>query len=156
MSSSSRSFWSILTAALVLLVSTQSAVADDHLVPTRELQQRLQTTAEQRVRNTADIERVLSHPIAAAELAKHNIDAKQVHQAVATLNDAELARLADRARVAEKDVQGGLIVGLLALIGLIVVIIVVVSVVAEAAPPSPRDSGVESWSAVPQVAPVNG
>ena len=52
--------------------------------------------------------------------------------AVATLNDEELARLADRARASEKDVEAGIIVGILALIGLIVVIIIVVSVVAEA------------------------
>jgi len=45
------------------------------------------------------------------------------------LNDEELSRLADRARAVEQDVQGGLIVGLLALIGLIVVILVVVIVV---------------------------
>jgi hypothetical protein len=46
------------------------------------------------------------------------------------LSDDELARLADRARASEKDVQGGLIVGILALIGLIVVIIIVVAIVA--------------------------
>ena len=55
--------------------------------------------------------------------------------AVATLSDDELARLSDRTRASEKDVEGGLIVGILALIGLIVVIIVVVSIVAEAEAP---------------------
>jgi hypothetical protein len=53
-----------------------------------------------------------------------------MRQAVATLNDSELARLSDRARASEKDVQGGLIVGILALIGLIVVIIIGVAVFA--------------------------
>lgn len=156
MSSSIRRSWSVLTAMLVLLVSTQTAVADDHVVSIQELQQRLQKTAEQRVRNVADIERVLAYPAATAELAKYNINGRQVHEAVATLNDAELARLADRARAAEKDVEGGLIFGLLALIGLIVVILVVISVVSDATPPSPRDCGVESWPPAPQVAPVNG
>jgi hypothetical protein len=60
--------------------------------------------------------------------------------AVATLSDAELARLSDRARSSEKDVEGGLIVGILALIGLIVVIIIVVSLVAKADLPAPATS----------------
>jgi len=50
-----------------------------------------------------------------------------VKRAISQLSDQELARLADQARASEKDVQGGLIVGLLALIGLIVVIIIVVA-----------------------------
>ena len=149
-------FWSVFTALVMLLVSVQMAVADDHVVPIRELQQQLQKTAEQRVKNAADIERVLSYPAAKAELAKYNIATSQVRQAVATLSDAELARLADRARESEKDIQGGLIVGLLALIGLIVVIIIVVSIVAEAMPPSPAHGGVEGWAPAPEVAPVNG
>jgi hypothetical protein len=155
-SSSSRRFLSVITAMLVLFMSQQAAIAGDHVVPIRELQQRLQTTAEQRVRNIADIVRVLSYPAATAELAKHNINAAQVHQAVATLSEAELARLAKQARDVEKDVQGGLIVGLLALIGLVVVILIVVSIVSEAMPPSPGNGGIKGWATVPQVAPING
>ena len=45
-------------------------------------------------------------------------------------------RLADRARASEKDVEGGLIVGILALIGLVVVIIIVASLVAQAELPA--------------------
>ena len=108
----------------------------------------------------ADIERVLSYPAAAQELAKYNVRPEQVHQAVATLTDTELARLADRARTSEADVEGGLIVGILALIGLIVVIIVVVALVAEARPPasdaSPRHGGVEDLASIAQVASVYG
>jgi hypothetical protein len=45
------------------------------------------------------------------------------------LDDAELSRLAARARAVEQDVEGGIIVGLLALIGLVVVVIVVLTVI---------------------------
>lgn len=127
---------SVVTAMLFLVVTTQAAVADDHVVSLNELQNQLRTSAGQRATNTADIERVLSLPAAAKELSKYNINSGQIHQAVATLSDTELARLADRARTAEKDVEGGLIVGILALIGLIVVIIIVVTLVTEARPPA--------------------
>jgi hypothetical protein len=150
---------------VVLTVSVRSSMAapDNHVVPLRELERKLRSSAEQRAANMADIERVLSYPAAAKELAKYNVAPDQVHQAVATLNDTELARLADRARASEKDVEGGLIVGILALIGLIVVILIVVAIVSEAAPPSPADThassrnhGVEGWAAVPQISPIHG
>ncbi len=73
---------------------------------------------------------MLAYPAAAQALEKSNVNQDQMRRAVATLSDDELARLADRARASEKDVQGGLIVGILALIGLIVVIIIVVALVA--------------------------
>jgi hypothetical protein len=147
-----------------MLISVQSAIAEDHVVSLRDLNRQLRLTAEQRARNTADIERVLSYPVAVQELTKYNVTANQVHQAVATLTDSELARLADRARASEKDVQGGLIVGILALIGLIVVILIVVSVVAEAIRPGARTDtyastgnyGVNGWAPVPQIASVHG
>ena len=62
-------------------------------------------------------------------LAKAHLSTAQVKTAIASLDDQELSRLAQQARAAEQDVQGGLIVGFLALIGLIVVIIVVLAVV---------------------------
>lgn len=106
------------------------ACAQEHVVPLNELQNKAAESGEARSRNMQDIERILAYPAAADALAKANVKPDQVHKAVATLDNAELARLADRARASEKDVQGGLIVGILALIGLIVVIIVVVTVVA--------------------------
>jgi hypothetical protein len=103
--------------------------ADDHVMPLSELHRQARAAGEQRARNIEDIERVLSYPAASEALQKADVNPAQMQKAVATLDDAELARLADRARASEKDVQGGLIVGILALIGLIVVIIIVVSLV---------------------------
>jgi ABC-type transporter Mla subunit MlaD len=150
----------------VLLVCTHSAVAgDDHIVPLTDLQQQLRTAAQQRAADQTDLARVLALPAAKAEFAKYDINPTQVQTAIATLSDAELARLASRARSAEKDVEGGLIVGLLALIGLIVVVIIIVSVVTQAVPPSSPSGdvyasadhgGVKRGTPVPQVAPVHG
>jgi hypothetical protein len=130
---------SVTMAFVVFTVfSMPQASAQEHIVPLKELQGQVQSAAKDRAKNLEDIQRVLSYPAAAAALKKSNVSLEQMRVAVATLSDDELARLSDRARASEKDVEGGLIVGLLALIGLIVVIIVVVSVVAEAESPEPE------------------
>lgn len=118
------------SAALALMLSAGSVYAEEHVVPLSQLHQQAQTAAEQRQKNMQDIERVLSYPAAQEALAKDNVNQQQVKQAVATLDDQELARLANQARASENDVKGGLIVGILALIGLIVVIIILVAVFA--------------------------
>jgi hypothetical protein len=115
--------------AFTFLSMQNVAVAQEHVLPLSELQGQVRTAASARTKNIADITRVLSLPAAQEALQKSNVNQEQVKLAVAFLSDQELARFADQARGAEQDVQGGLIVGLLALIGLIVVIIIVVSIV---------------------------
>jgi hypothetical protein len=126
--------WSIVLAFTVFTftVLPQNAAAQDHVVPLPELQGNLSSAAEARAKNIADIERVLSYPAPAEALKKYTVNEEQMRRAVASLSDEELVRLADRARASEKDVQGGIIVGILALIGLIVVIIIVLAIVADA------------------------
>ena len=102
---------------------------ETHVVNLSELQQDLRSSQETRVNNLADIERVLSLPEAQDALSKAHLTTERITTAIAELNDAELAQLADRAREAEQDVEGGFIVGLLALIGLVVVVLIVLSVV---------------------------
>jgi phosphopentomutase len=123
--------WAVFTAYAVFLVTAfpERVAAQQHLVPLDELHQRLRQSGESRARDTADIGRVLSLPAARDAMRKANVDPARVQVALSVLSDQELSRLADRARAAEQDVQGGLIVGLLALIGLIVVILIVVSAV---------------------------
>jgi hypothetical protein len=120
---------SVVPVAVCLTVWPGSAWAQDHVVPLEELHEKARATSQERAKNIADIERVLSYPAAAQALQKANVNPEQMRTAVATLSDDELARLSDRARASEKDVQGGLIVGILALIGLIVVILIVIAVV---------------------------
>jgi hypothetical protein len=118
-------------AMLLLCIAPQPAAAQQPLVPLSELQRDVRSAADARTADLADIGRVLSLPAAQKALRSAKVSPEQVSRAIGTLDDNELSRLADRARAAEKDVEGGLIVGLLALIGLIVVIIIVVSVVSD-------------------------
>jgi hypothetical protein len=105
------------------------ASAETHVVDVSELQQDLYHSHKERAQDLADIGRVLSLPAAQDALAKSHLDMPRVESAIASLSDAELSRLAARARAVEQDVQGGIIVGLLALIGLVVVVIVVLTVI---------------------------
>ena len=122
----------IITALTVFSYTTipqPAAAAEHHVVSLSELQKDVSSSREVRAKNLSDIQRVLSLPAAQDALAKARLSTATATAAIATLTDKELSRLAERARVAEKEVEGGLIVGLLALIGLVVVIIVVVSLV---------------------------
>jgi hypothetical protein len=127
-----------MTLVAFTVFSMPRAAAHEHIVPLTELQGQVRRAANDRTKNIEDIQRVLSYPAAAAALKKSSVSPNQMRAAVATLSDDELARLSDRARASEKDVEGGLIVGILALIGLIVVIVIVVSLVSKADLPSPE------------------
>lgn len=118
-----------LTVFSYVMMPRPAAAAQAHIVNLSELENELSVAQQERAGNLADIERVLSLPAAQDALAKSRLSTDRVMTAVAELDSAELSRLADQARVAEKDVEGGLIVGLLALIGLVVVIVVVLSVI---------------------------
>lgn len=119
----------VLTAVAVLTLTAPLAAAEDHIVPLNALQARLRQESRGRAEDLAAIDRILALPAAGEALHKAGFDASQAHAAVSLLDDHELSRLALQARQVDHDVQGGLIVGVLALIGLIVVIIIVVSVV---------------------------
>jgi tRNA C32,U32 (ribose-2'-O)-methylase TrmJ len=121
-----------LTTALAVFsytVMPQNAMAaDTHIVPLAELQQKAHASQTARAQNLSDLNRVLSLPQAQEALSKANVNPNHVRVAISSLNDQELDKLAQKARAAEQDVQGGFIVGLLALIGLVVVILIVVAV----------------------------
>jgi hypothetical protein len=116
-------------AVYSMFLTPPPASAQSHVVSLSELHQQLASKTEARAKNLADIQRVLSSPPAQIALQKANVNPGDIQKAVAQLTDEELSRVADRARLAEKDVEGGFIVGLLALIGLVVVILVVLAVI---------------------------
>lgn len=120
----------ILTAFVMSILSIPGAAqANAHVVSPSELHHELQEKAGQRQANLDGINRLLSAEATQKALAKVGLEASQVESAVAQLNDEELSRLAERARAAEEDLEGGIIITLLALIGLIVVIVFVVRAV---------------------------
>lgn len=124
----------VTALAICHALAPARAFADDHVVPLSELSQQARDAAATRAGNMADLQRVLSLPAAQDALRKARVDTGQMNRAIAQLSDDELSQLATKARSAEQEVQGGLIVGLLALIGLIVVIIIVVSLVSWTGP----------------------
>jgi hypothetical protein len=119
-----------LTTTWAMFIAPTVASAQDHVVPLAEVERAVRSKAETRAQSIADIDRVMSLPVATKELQRVNVSQSQIHAAVSTLSDEELARLAQQARSSEQEVQGGFIVGILALIGLIVVIVIVLAVVA--------------------------
>jgi len=119
----------LLTLMAYTSMPRRAEAAEPHVVTLSDMQRTLTSSQNERAKNLQDIERVLSLPAAQDALANSHVSVSQVKVAVSNLSDREVARLADRARAAEKDVQGGLIVGLLALIGLVVVILIVVNAV---------------------------
>lgn len=120
-----------MTTALAVFSMTsmpQAMAAESHVVPLAELQQSAQASQASRAQNLKDLERVLSLPQSQEALNKAKVNPNHVRVAIASLSDQELDRLAQKARTAEQEVEGGIIVGLLALIGLVVVILIVVAV----------------------------
>lgn len=117
-----------LTTTWVMFIAPTTASAQDHVVPLAEVERAVQSKAEARAKSIEDIDRVMALPVATKELQRVNLTQSQVHAAVSSLNDEELARLAQQARGAEQEVQGGLIVGVLALIGAIVVIVIILGI----------------------------
>jgi hypothetical protein len=122
-----------MTTALAVFSSTsipQAAMAaEPHVVPLAELQQSAHASQTARAQNLKDLDRVLSLPQSQEALGKAKMNPNHVKIAIASLSDQELDRLAQKARTAEQEVEGGIIVGLLALIGLVVVIIIVLAIV---------------------------
>lgn len=114
---------------VAMFLHPRTTLAQGHVVPLTDIQKQLEVRTESVAKDRADIERVLSLPAARAALAKSQVGSEQVRTAVAMLSPEELSRFANQARMAEHDVEGGFLVGILALIGLVVVILVVIAVV---------------------------
>jgi len=121
-----------MTTAMAVFSYTSTApagmAAEPHIVPLAELQQAAQASMTARAQNLKDVERVFSLPQAQEALNKSKVSPAQVRLAISSLSDQELDQLAQKARTAEQEVEGGFIVGLLALIGLVVVILIVLAV----------------------------
>lgn len=99
----------VLTACSLafLFAVPQHLVAQSHLVSPAELQKATIATTEARQHNIETIRQFLSTPAADKALKQAKIDAQQVRQAVGSLSDEELARLAARADKAQADFAAG-------------------------------------------------
>lgn len=114
----------LLTSALV----TAGFTAEDHVVPAAELEQTLQTAAETRRQNAADLQRLISREEVQKAAEAAGIDPEQVSEAVLQLDDETLADLAARARELEHDVAGGFLGGIVVILVLVLLLAVLIAV----------------------------
>jgi hypothetical protein len=115
-----------LSIAAVTTEPVRADPADDHVVALSDLHRDLGAAASERTKNLADIARTLSLPATQAQLSKANVRSDQLKTAISRLDDKELARLADRARAANDDVEAGVPFEAWFLAGLAVVILLIV------------------------------
>jgi hypothetical protein len=113
-------------AACILCVTP--AFAEEHVVPSAELQQSLDSAAETRRQNEADLQRLVAHEEVQQAAEAAGIDPEQVREAIPQLDDETLAELAARARELEDDVAGGFIGGIIIILVLVVLLAVLLAV----------------------------
>jgi hypothetical protein len=116
--------------ALVFMIP-QDALAQNHVVSPSELQSAAVASTEARQHNLDTLQQFVSTPMAERALKSAHMDAQQVKNAVAQLDDQELAQLASRANKAQSDLAAGslsdrdLIIILVCIAALILIIVAV-------------------------------
>jgi hypothetical protein len=93
---------------MITSVSLVSGLAQEsHVVPLAELHASVVAAGEQRQQNLSRLERFFTGESAEKALKTARLNGNQVRNAIATLNDQELARLAARAEKANSDFAAG-------------------------------------------------
>ena len=98
---------SVVYALTFAFQSSLLAASQNHVVSPSELQQATASVGRTRQQNISKVEKFFSSEQAKKALKSAHLDPVQVKQAVPTLNDQELARLASRADKAQKDFAAG-------------------------------------------------
>jgi hypothetical protein len=81
--------------------------ADEHVVPTEELNRQAVAASASRQAHRVELEKFLSSKPAREALRRANLSEAQVAEAVSVLTDEELANLAARAQAAQSDFAAG-------------------------------------------------
>lgn len=123
----------IVCAFLVLwaLVAPPAAMAQDHVVPSTQIQKDVAAASSIRQENQAQLEKFISTPEAQKALKSAHIDLVQVKNAVSSLNDSDLAQLSARSEKAQNDFAAGRISDrdlIIILLGVVVLILLIVAV----------------------------
>ena len=123
----------IISFAMIALPGVNAQSRDhQHVVAQEELNQRVAQAAAARQSNETAVRHLLSSDAGRQALQSARVDYAKVDHAVSQLSDAEVAKLADRARHAEQDFAAGSISAkTLAYIILATVVIVTIIVVIE-------------------------
>ena len=88
-------------------IASQNVFAEEHVVSSGELRQRLQAASGKREQNLAQFDKLLSHDSVRGALETARLNPGQVRNAAAMLTDDELSRLADRSAKVERDLAAG-------------------------------------------------
>jgi hypothetical protein len=129
-----RSCVRVVTAAvlaLVFAVNPNELFAQQHVISSLELQQRAAAASKTRAQNIQSLQGILSSEKAQNALRSAKMDPSRVTTAVASLSDAELAQLAQRANTAQADFAAGTLSDrdlLLILVGIAVIVLIIVAV----------------------------
>jgi hypothetical protein len=116
---------------MLVLASASVFAETTHVVSPADLHARAAASSQVRQQNVAKVREFLSGPIASDAMQKAHVDATQVKEGVAQLDDQELAQLATKADKAQKDFAAGYLstidIALIILgVALIIIIIAVV------------------------------
>jgi hypothetical protein len=106
--------------------------AAEHVVPSEALTQRLEADSARRAADEKALQELFASESSRRVLSAAGMDAEQVTAGVATLEDADLSRLAERARSYQADVAAGAlnnqqITYILIALGTAVIILVIVA-----------------------------
>jgi CHASE3 domain sensor protein len=116
----------ILAALVVIPISVFAETA--HVVSPADLTQQAVASSQVRQQNIEKVRNFVSNPVAAEALQKAHIDVQQVKNAVAGLDNQELAQLAARADKAQHDFAAGYLSTLdiaLIIIGVALIILII-------------------------------
>jgi hypothetical protein len=121
----------VLLAAIFALPQSLLAEAATHVVSPSELQQAAVKASASRQQNLDQVRQFFSSEKAQQALKSAHVNPEQVKNAIATLDDAELAQLASRVQKTQADFAAGtlsdrdLIIILVAIAALILIIVAV-------------------------------
>jgi hypothetical protein len=123
----------LIACMLVALfaIAPQNLSAQTHVVSPSDLQRATAAASQSRQNNIATLDRFFSSPVAQKALKDARIDAAQVKTGVATLSDAELAKLATRAADAQKNFAAGALADhalVLIVLAIAVIVIIIIAV----------------------------
>jgi hypothetical protein len=128
----SRIFHFLLISVISLtILFPQSLFAQDHVVSSSDMQKDLQAASASRQKELAQLDEFFSSAQAQKTLQSIHVSYQQVHKAVHSLSDEDLARISARALQTQNDFAAGAISNrdlIWILVGIAVIILVIVAV----------------------------
>jgi hypothetical protein len=122
----------MLSCVLIMLFAvTPNLSAQTHVVSLADIHKEILNATQTRQQNLEKMTQFLASEAAQRALTSAPIDAAQVHTAVSTLSDAELAQLATRMDKVQDDFAAGRLTDrdlMLILLGVLVLILIILAV----------------------------